>query len=52
MLWEIDNSKLFQDVGKPNFIDYESYIKKDFAPLNEKEKNLLKYLTTTYFINK
>ena len=52
MLWEIDNSKSFQDAGKPNFIDYESYIKKGIQPQNEKEKSILKYLTTNYCLNK
>ena len=47
-----DYSKAYMDAGKPLFIDYKRCIKKGYQPQNEKETKLLKYLTTTYCLNK
>ena len=43
-----DYSKAYENAGKPTFIDYETYVKKDFIPKTEQEELILKYLHTCY----
>ena len=43
-----DYSKAYENAGKPTFIDYETYVKKDFIPKTEQEELILKYLNTCY----
>ena len=47
-----DYSKAYEDAGKPLFIDYESYIKKDFCPTSAEERAIHKYLNTPYCLKK
>ena len=54
-----DYSRAFEDAGKPLFIDYESYVKKDFCPTSSEvcptsaeERAIHRYLKTPYCLNK
>tara|TARA_Y100001958_G_C20882014_1_gene311869 strand:- start:219 stop:419 length:201 start_codon:yes stop_codon:yes gene_type:complete len=45
-------SKAFENAGKPNYIDYETYIKKDFIPKSKQQKLINEFLNTKYCLNK
>ena len=48
---ERNYSKAFENAGKPNYIDYETYIK-DFIPKSKQQKLINKFLNTKYCLNK
>lgn len=45
-------SKAYEDAGKPKYIDYETYIKKDFIPESKQEALIHNYINTKYCLNK
>ena len=45
-------SKAYEDAGKPKYIDYETYIKKDFTPQSKQEALIHNYINTKYCLNK
>ena len=45
-------SKAYEDAGKPKYIDYETYIKKDFIPESKNQELINNYLNTKYCLNK
>ena len=40
-------SKAYENAGKPTYIDYETYVKKDFIPKTDQEELILKFLQTS-----
>ena len=45
-------SKVFIEAGKPKYIDYEHYTKRDFIPTTQNEISINNYLNTEYCLNK
>ena len=41
-------SKAYEDAGKPRYIDFEKFTRKDFSPISEEEILISKYLKTEY----
>jgi hypothetical protein len=47
-----DHSNAYEDAGKPKYIDYEKFIKKDFKPITTKDILIDFYLKTKYCLKK
>ena len=45
-------SKAYEDAGKPKFIDYEIYTKKNFIPESKNQKLINDFLNAKYCLNK
>tara|TARA_B100000989_G_scaffold257520_1_gene207097 strand:+ start:313 stop:513 length:201 start_codon:yes stop_codon:yes gene_type:complete len=45
-------SKAFENAGKPSFIDYEIYLKKDFITESKQQELIHDFLNTRYCLNK
>jgi len=45
-------SKAFEEAGKPQYIDFEKFIAKDFEPISNEEILIHKYLNTKYCLKK
>ena len=52
MLRAVTIQKHLKTAGKPNYIDYETYIKKDFILKSKQQKLINEFLNTKYCLNK